>query len=48
MKKIYVMVVAAMMAVVSMSAQENAVQPYIELDQMPRLLDIMPPLAERR
>ena len=43
MKKIYVMVVAAMMAVVSMSAQENAVQPYIELDQMPRLLDIMPP-----
>ena len=43
MKKIYVMVAAAMMAVASVSAQENAVQPYIELDQMPRLLDIMPP-----
>ena len=37
------MVAAAMMAVASVSAQENAVQPYIELDQMPRLLDIMPP-----
>ena len=43
MKKIYVMVAAAMMAVASVSAQENAVQPYLELDQMPRLLDIMPP-----
>ena len=36
------MVAAAMMAAVNISAQEESVQPYIPLDNLPRLLDIMP------
>lgn len=42
MKKILWMVVAAMIATMSVNAQESTVQPYFELDQMPNLLDIMP------
>ena len=36
------MAAAAMMAAINLSAQEESVQPYIALDDMPRLLDIMP------
>lgn len=36
------MVVAAMMATMSVNAQDDNVQPYYELDQMPKLIDIMP------
>ena len=42
MKRIHAMVAAAMMAAVNISAQEESVQPYIPLDNLPRLLDIMP------
>ena len=42
MKKILAMAAAAMMAAMNVSAQEESVQPYIALDDMPRLLDIMP------
>lgn len=40
--KILVMVAAAMMVAVNVEAQENAFTPYFELDQMPKLIDIMP------
>ena len=43
MKKILLMAVAAMLAATSIHAQDNTPQPYFELDQMPRLVDIMPP-----
>ena len=40
MKKIIVLAVAAMMATTNISAQE--VKPYIQLDQMPQLINILP------
>ena len=40
MKKIIVLAVAAMMATTNIRAQE--VQPYIQLDQLPKLINIMP------
>ena len=40
MKKIIVLAVAAIMATTNISAQE--VKPYIQLDQMPQLINIMP------
>ena len=40
MKKSLSMVVAAMMATMNVNAQD--VQPYFELDQMPKLIKIMP------
>ena len=42
MKKILSMVVAATMATMSVYAQTETVQPYFEIDQMPKLIDIMP------
>lgn len=42
MKKVFMMVVVAMMATVNVKAQDNNVQPYYELDQMPKLIEIMP------
>ena len=42
MKKIFRMTVAAILATMSVNAQDNTVQPYFELDQMPKLLEIMP------
>lgn len=42
MKK-YLLVVAAMMATMNVSAQEESVQVYFELNQLPKLIDIMPP-----
>lgn len=37
------MIVAfAMMTVMNVNAQDNNVQPYYELDQMPKLIEIMP------
>ena len=42
MKKILALAAVAMMAATNLSAQEESVQPYIPLDDMPRLLDIMP------
>ena len=41
-KKILSMVVAATMATMSVYAQTETVQPYFEIDQMPKLIDIMP------
>ena len=41
MKKFLMMVAAAIMAVTSVSAQEE-VQPYFQLNEMPNLLEIMP------
>lgn len=43
MKKICLMLAAAMMAATGASAQDETVQAYFELDQLPRLLNIMPP-----
>ena len=42
MKKTFVMVVAALLATLSVKAQEETVQVYFELDQLPKLIDIMP------
>lgn len=42
MRKNYWMLVAMTVAVMSISAQDDAVQPYYELDQLPRLINIMP------
>lgn len=42
MKKTYLLVFSVMLAAVSVSAQDSAVQPYFELDQLPKLIDIMP------
>ncbi len=42
MKKFYAFAAAALMAAMNVNAQDEAVQPYFELDQMPRLIDIMP------
>lgn len=43
MKRFLVMAVASMMAAITVSAQSETVTPYIALDQMPQLLNIMPP-----
>ena len=42
MRKIIVLAVVAIMATLNASAQTDAVQPYIELDQLPKLINIMP------
>lgn len=42
MKKTLIMTVAAMLATVGVRAQEGVAQPYFELSQMPRLIEIMP------
>lgn len=42
MKKTCWMVVAIMTVALSMNAQDNTVQPYFELDQLPKLISIMP------
>lgn len=42
MKKILLLAVAAVMTTTSIKAQDDAVQVYFELDQMPKLIDIMP------
>lgn len=42
MKKTCFIVATIMLATVSISAQDNAVQPYFELDQLPKLINIMP------
>ena len=43
MKKCFLMAVAALMTTLSVSAQDEPASVYFELDQMPKLLDIMPP-----
>ena len=43
MKRILVAAVVAMTAIVSVNAQDNTVQRYFELDQLPELFAIMPP-----
>ena len=43
MKRFLVMAAASMMAAITVSAQRETVTPYIALDQMPQLLNIMPP-----
>ena len=42
MKQTCWMIVAIMMAAMGANAQENTVQPYFELDQLPKLINIMP------
>ncbi len=42
MKKVFLIVAFAMMTVMNVKAQDNNVQPYYELDQMPKLIEIMP------
>ena len=42
MKKLFLMAVVAMMAIVNVNAQDETVKPYFELDQMPQLIKIMP------
>lgn len=42
MKKIMMMVVVALMTTWNVNAQDAAVEPYYELDQLPKLIDIMP------
>ena len=42
MKRFLVMAAASMMAVITVSAQSETVTPYFTLDQMPKLIDIMP------
>ena len=42
MKRFLVMAVASMMAAITVSAQSETVTPYFTLDQMPKLIDIMP------
>ena len=43
MKKMVLMVLTTIMATVSVKAQIEAMQPYFELEQLPKLLEIMPP-----
>ena len=42
MKKTCFIVATIMLATMNISAQDNAVQPYFELDQLPKLINIMP------
>lgn len=42
MNKNYWLLASVMVAAMSISAQETAVQPYFELDQLPKLISIMP------
>ena len=42
MRRISLMVVAIMMAAMSLHAQDDAVQPYFQLEQLPKLINIMP------
>lgn len=42
MKKILSVTVAALLATMSVNAQDSTIQPYFELNQMPNLLEIMP------
>ena len=42
MRKILVMVAVAMMTAMSVSAQDETITPYFELDQLPKLIEIMP------
>ena len=42
MKKKVLMAVAAMMATLQVAAQNDSVQPYLSLEQMPKLIKIMP------
>lgn len=42
MKKNCLLVAAILLAAMNISAQESAVQPYFELDQLPKLINIMP------
>ena len=42
MKKTCFIVATIVLATMSISAQDNAVQPYFELDQLPKLINIMP------
>ena len=42
MKKIMALVVAVLMATMTAGAQDETVQPYFELNEMPELLEIMP------
>ena len=43
MRKSCLMVVAIIMAAMSLNAQDNTVQPYFELNQLPKLINILPP-----
>lgn len=43
MKKILLMGVVAIMVAMSVNAQDDVLQPYFELDQLPKLINIMPP-----
>ena len=42
MNKILVMAAVAMMTAMSVSAQDETITPYFELDQLPKLIEIMP------
>lgn len=42
MKKIFLTAIVTVTAMVSISAQKDTTQPYIELKELPRLVDIMP------
>ena len=42
-KRTYLMVIATMMATMSIQAQDNPTPVYFELNEMPSLLEIMPP-----
>lgn len=43
MKKMLLMAVTAISVTMSVKAQDDALQPYFELDQLPQLINIMPP-----
>lgn len=43
MRKTSLMVVAIMMAAISLHAQDDAVQPYFQLEELPKLINILPP-----
>lgn len=43
MKKMLLMAVTAISVTMSVNAQDDALQPYFELDQLPQLINIMPP-----
>ncbi len=43
MKKILLMAVTVISVTMSVNAQDDALQPYFELDQLPQLINIMPP-----
>ncbi len=43
MKKMLLMAVTAISFTMSVNAQDDALQPYFELDQLPQLINIMPP-----